>query len=59
MRLAIHHRTTYRYARPVVLQPHRMILRPRGSHDTALLSSSLSCSPVAELQWTQDAFGNL
>ncbi|WP_246804644.1 transglutaminase N-terminal domain-containing protein [Mesorhizobium mediterraneum] len=31
MRLAIHHRTTYRYARPLVLQPHRMMLRPRGS----------------------------
>lgn len=59
MRLAIHHRTTYRYVRPVVIQPHRMILRPRGSHDIALLSSSLSCSPVAELEWTQDVFGNL
>lgn len=59
MRLAIHHRTTYRYVRPVVLQPHRMMLRPRGSHDIALLSSSLFCSPVAELEWTQDVFGNL
>ena len=59
MRLAIQHRTTYRYARPVVLQPHRMILRPRGSHDIALLSSSLSCTPVADLEWTQDVFGNL
>lgn len=36
-----------------------MILRPRGSHDIALLSSSLSCSPDAELEWTQDVFGNL
>ena len=59
MRLAIHHRTTYRYARPVVLQRHRMILRPRGSHDITLLSSSLSCTPVADLEWTQDVFGNL
>ena len=59
MRLAIQHRTTYRYARPVVLQPHRMILRPRGSHDIALLSSSLSCTPVADLEWTHDVFGNL
>lgn len=59
MKLAIHHRTTYRYLCPVVLQPHRMILRPRGSHDIALLSSSLSCSPVAELELTQDVFGNL
>ncbi|MDH4992411.1 transglutaminase family protein [Aquamicrobium lusatiense] len=59
MKLTIHHRTTYRYAPPVALQPHRMILRPRGSHDIALLSSSLSCTPVAELEWTQDVFGNL
>lgn len=55
----LHHRTTYRYARPVVLQPHRMILRPRGSHDITLLSSSLTCTPVADLEWTQDVFGNL
>lgn len=59
MRLTIRHKTTYRYARPVVLQPHRMILRPRGSHDIALLSSSLSCTPAADLEWTQDVFGNL
>lgn len=59
MRLAIHHKTTYRYARPVVLQPHRMILRPRGSHDVAVVASSLVCSPAAELDWTQDVFGNL
>lgn len=59
MKLTIHHRTTYRYTRSVVLQPHRMILRPRGSPDIALLSSSLSCSPVAECEWTQDVFGNL
>ncbi|MBE0691982.1 MAG: transglutaminase family protein [Aquamicrobium sp.] len=59
MKLAIHHRTTYRYSRSVVLQPHRIMMRPRGSHEIALLSSSLSCTPVAELEWTQDVFGNL
>ena len=59
MKLSIHHRTTYRYARPVVLQPHRMMLRPRGSHDVAVLASSLVCSPPAALDWTQDVFGNL
>lgn len=59
MRLMVHHETTYRYARPVVLQPHRMVLRPRGSHEIAVLASSLSCSPEAELDWTQDVFGNL
>lgn len=35
------------------------MLRPRGSHDITLLSSSLACTPVAELEWTQDVFGNL
>jgi transglutaminase-like putative cysteine protease len=59
MKLTIRHRTTYRYARPVVLQPHRMILRPRSSHDVVVLASSLVCCPDAQLDWTQDVFGNL
>lgn len=59
MKLTVHHKTTYRYSRPVVLQPHRIMLRPRGSHDIVMLASSLSCSPKAELDWTQDVFGNL
>ena len=59
MRLSIHHTTKYRYARPVRLQPHRLALRPRSSHDMAVLGSSVSCSPVANLEWTQDVFGNL
>ena len=59
MKLTIHHRTTYHYARPIVLQPHRMMLRPRSSHDVAVLASSLAFSPSAQLDWTQDVFGNL
>jgi transglutaminase-like putative cysteine protease len=59
MKLSIHHRTTYRYARPVVLQPHRMMLRPRGSQDMTVLAASLACSPAAEFDWAQDVFGNL
>ncbi len=59
MRLKIRHKTTYSYARAVVLQPHRMMLCPRGSHELSVLSTSLSCSPTAELDWTQDVFGNL
>ena len=59
MKLRIHHRTTYRYMLAVVLQPHRMMLRPRGGHDIAVLASSLVCSPPAELDWAQDVFGNL
>ncbi|WP_274630910.1 transglutaminase family protein [Arvimicrobium flavum] len=59
MKLTVHHETTYWYACPVLLQPHRMMLRPRGSHEIVILASSLSCSPEAELDWTQDVFGNL
>jgi transglutaminase-like putative cysteine protease len=59
MQFDIRHRTTYRYARPVVLQPHRLILYPRSSHDLRLLAASLLCVPAAEFTWTQDVFGNL
>ena len=59
MKLSIRHTTRYRYARPVTLQPHRLTLRPRSSHDMAVLGSSISCSPIANMEWTQDVFGNL
>ncbi|HVJ01874.1 MAG TPA: transglutaminase family protein [Sphingomonas sp.] len=59
MLLTICHRTTYRYARPVTLLPHRMRLCPRGQHDLRLLTTLLSCTPPAHIEWTQDVFGNL
>ena len=59
MLLTICHRTVYRYARPVVLLPHRMMLCPRGQHDLRLLTTLLSCTPTAHVEWTLDVFGNL
>lgn len=59
MRLNIHHRTCYRYARAVTLQPHRMVMCPRGSHELGVLATAISCSPPAELTWAEDVFGNL
>jgi len=59
MLLTICHRTVYRYARPVALLPHRMMLCPRGQHDLRLLTTLLSCTPPAHIEWTQDVFGNL
>ena len=59
MLLTIRHRTSYRYARPVWLQPHRMMLCPRGQHDLRLLTTELRCVPPAAIDWTQDVFGNL
>lgn len=59
MRLHILHVTTYGYGEPVELLAHRMILTPRSSHALRLISADLSCEPAAELEWTQDVFGNL
>lgn len=57
--LAIRHVTTYRYARPVTLGPHRLMFRPHDSHDLRLLRATLGISPpAAELRWLHDVFGN-
>jgi transglutaminase-like putative cysteine protease len=59
VKLRIRHDTIYRYRRAVSLQPHRLMLVPRGSHDLSILSSSLDLSPKADMAWAQDVFGNL
>jgi transglutaminase-like putative cysteine protease len=59
VQLTIRHRTTYRYARPVGLLPHRMMLCPRGHYDVRLMATLLTCTPSAHIEWTQDVFGNL
>ena len=59
MKLRIRHDTVYRYRRAVVLQPRRLLLMPRGTHELRVLASSLDLSPRAEVEWTQDVFGNL
>ena len=55
--LRIHHRTSYRFAEPVTLWPHRL-LRPRESRDLRLVSSNVTVAPAATLSWAQDVFGN-
>ncbi|TAJ32660.1 MAG: transglutaminase family protein, partial [Reyranella sp.] len=57
--LRIHHRTTYLYREPVVLGPHRLMLRPRESRELRLLSSAIEVTPkAATLTWAHDVFGN-
>ena len=53
------HQTTYRFVRPVTLHPHRLMLRPRDSHELSVLDFQLTCAPAAEIAWSQDVFGNL
>jgi transglutaminase-like putative cysteine protease len=58
-RLAIHHKTVYRYTHPVAFGEHRIMLRPRDSHDLRLLSSNLTIEPQPmALRWIHDVFGN-
>lgn len=37
---------------------HRLMMRPRDSHDLRLISASLTISPTATLRWVHDPFGN-
>ncbi|MCJ2049202.1 transglutaminase family protein [Methylobacterium sp. J-070] len=56
--LQIHHRTLYRYARPVSLGPHRLMLRPRESQDVRLVANAVTLTPDGTLHWAYDVFGN-
>jgi transglutaminase-like putative cysteine protease len=56
--LTVRHATTYRYARPVTFGPHRLMLRPRDSHDLRLVGAELTLSPPGNVRWMHDVFGN-
>src|SRR5882724_4566706 len=56
--LTVRHRTTYRYASQVEFGEHRLMFRPRDSHDLRLLDTSLVISPRASVRWLHDVFGN-
>jgi transglutaminase-like putative cysteine protease len=57
--LTIRHVTTYRYRRPVAFGEHRMMLRPRDTHDQRVIEARLRISPEPRsLRFVQDAFGN-
>lgn len=54
----VRHVTSYAYAEPVRFGQHRLLFRPRDSHDQRLLSAELSVSPEATVHWVHDVFGN-
>jgi transglutaminase-like putative cysteine protease len=56
--LTVRHATTYRYDAPVTFGQHRLMLRPRDSHDLRLVGAELSISPHGTLHWMHDVFGN-
>lgn len=57
-KLKIEHLTEYRFTARVQLLSHRLILRPRESHDVRIASSLLRISPAAEVRWQRDALDN-
>ena len=58
-RVRIHHTTEYQYAAPVKLTEHRLMMRPRDSHDLRLLDATLWITPPgARTRWAHDVFGN-
>lgn len=59
IRVALNHRTTYKYDRAINLGPHLVRLRPAPHCRTPIHSYSLKVSPKDHfLNWQQDPFGN-
>ena len=57
--LTVRHSTVYRYSQPVRLGEHRMMFRPRESHDLRLLQMQLKIDPQpTNLRWLHDPFDN-
>jgi transglutaminase-like putative cysteine protease len=57
--LTVRHTTAYRYSEPVGLGEHRMMFRPKESHDLRLLKARLEITPQpAHLRLLHDVFDN-
>jgi len=57
--LTVRHITTYSYSEPVEFGEHRMMFRPRASHDLRLLHVQLDIRPQPrDLRWLHDVFDN-
>lgn len=52
------HTTTYHYNEPVTFGVHRVMFRPRDSHDQRVLATDLEVSPTSEIRLIQDAYSN-
>lgn len=59
IKVALEHRTTYKFDRPTKIYPHTIRLRPAPHSRTYIESYSLKVSPEDHfLNWQQDPFGN-
>ena len=58
VRYDIVHTTVYRYRQPVTFGEHRVMFRPRDSHDLRVLATDLDVSPDADVRMIQDPLSN-
>jgi transglutaminase-like putative cysteine protease len=56
--LTVYHETLYRYRQPVRFGEHRLMFRPRDSHDLRVVDTALVISPPAQVHWLHDVFSN-
>jgi transglutaminase-like putative cysteine protease len=57
--LNVQHRTCYRYSQPVEFGEHRLMSRPRDSHDLRLIDTTILIDPApSAVRWIHDVFGN-
>ncbi|MDB5363457.1 MAG: transglutaminase [Rhodospirillales bacterium] len=58
-RFTVRHVSAYSYSEPVGFGEHRMMFRPRSSHDLRLVATTLLITPTpARLHWLHDVFDN-
>ena len=59
MKIALEHRTTFRFDRSIAIGPHVIRLRPAPHSRTPIEAYSLTISPADHyINWQQDPFGN-
>lgn len=59
IRVAINHKTEYRFDKPITVSPHVFRLRPAAHCRTPIESYSLKIEPANHfINWQQDPFGN-
>jgi uncharacterized protein (DUF2126 family) len=59
IRVALHHKTSYKFDRLVNVSPHEVRLKPAAHARTPILSYSLTVTPQDHfINWQQDPYGN-